>query len=710
MSATAIEPLSLSAGLVRVGRESGIPVERLEAENHLREAQAAWSGEPSNRWDKWFREAAACVSLSSRVADLTLREAIELAENGLIVVGGYDPVGGVTILLDGNASSATFAVGELKEKQTLSHAKLAERLADNTDSEGHLRWVVIDHPELSDVDGARQLGMKPTRRLFRLLRPEWNDIWIILVFAFVAGVLSLATPIAVEALVNTVAFGRLLQPVVILAALLFGFLAFAGGMRAVQIYVVEFIQRRLFARVAADLAFRLPRIEANAVGTAYAPELANRFLDVVTLQKVTAQLLTDGINIVLATIVGMTVLAFYHPWLLGFDVLLLILVISGLSVLGRGAIPSAIKESKLKYGLTAWFEDVMRCPNGFKSRGAAEFASDHASGITSQYLAHRQTHFRVLYGQILFVIGLQAVAGTILLGGGGWLVIQGQLSLGQLVAAELIVATILSSLAKLGKHLEGFYDAVAAVDKLGVLFDLPVERLDGVLSLPEGDAVRVRLNGVRHQHGGDALKSGLDAAIEPGEKVALLGSAGSGKSTLLSILYGGEPTSAGHVEIEHTDPRDLRPDVLRDHVSLAGDPELFSGTIADNVHMNRTGVTTKDVRTSLFAVGILDTILQLPEGLDTPINGSGGVLSRSHQHLLMLARALAGQPRLLLIDGLLDALSDECFETVRESLMDPSLSLTAIIATGRRDVAKAFDRVISLDSQSSATGSNGGDQ
>ncbi|MEO0530219.1 MAG: ATP-binding cassette domain-containing protein [Planctomycetota bacterium] len=708
MPATAIEPMSLPAGLVRMGRENGVTVERLQAESHIQEAQSAWPGDTENRWDKWLREAAACVSLSSRIADLTVPDAVELAQNGLIVVGGYDRMSGLTMLLDGDGSSVTVAVGELKETQTLSQSELAERLSTTADAEGRIRWVVIDHPELTNVNVARESGIRPTRRLFQLLRPEWSDIWIILVFAFVAGVLSLTTPIAVEALVNTVAFGRLLQPVVILAALLFGFLAFAAAMRAVQIYVVEFIQRRLFARVAADLAFRLPRMEAEGAGAAYAPELANRFLDVVTLQKVTAQLLTDGINIVLATIVGMTVLAFYHPWLLGFDILLLILVVAGLTTLGRGAIPAAIKESKLKYSLTAWFEDVMRCPNGFKASGAAEFASDRASGLTTQYLAYRQSHFRVLYRQILFVLGLQAVAGTVLLGGGGWLVIQGQLSLGQLVAAELIVATILSSIAKLGKHLEGFYDAVAAVDKLGILFDLPVERLDGVLNLPMGDAVRVRLNGVKHARGGSALKSGLDASIDPGEKVALLGSSGSGKTTLLGILYGGEQPSAGHVEIEHTDPRDLRPDVLRDHVGFAGEPELFQGSIAENVHLNRTGVSTKDARTALFAVGILDKVLQLPDGLDTAVNASGGVLSRSQQYLLMLARALAGNPRLLLIDGTLDSLSDECLHTVREALADESLNATVIVATGRRDVAKLFDRTISLDSQSSAAGSNGG--
>ena len=204
------------------------------------------------------------------------------------------------------------------------------------------------------------------------MRPEWSDIWMILVFAFFAGVLNLATPIAVEALVNTVAFGRLLQPVLILAVLLFGFLAFAAVMQGVQTYVAEVIQRRLFARVAADFAYRFPRVASSSLDGKYGPELANRFLDVVTLQKVVASLLLDGVSIVLATLVGMTVLAFYHPWLLGFDVLLLIMIVAGLMVLGRGAVSSGIEK---RASTTSARRAAAREPSGSRARRPARDSS-----------------------------------------------------------------------------------------------------------------------------------------------------------------------------------------------------------------------------------------------------------------------------------------------------------------------------------------------
>lgn len=697
MTQTATDTLPLAAALVRLGRERSVTVERLRTEQLIRDAQSAWPGEPAAIWDKWLREAAESVGLRCRVADLSVSEAALLASSGALLVGGYHGEAAVTTLLDASGGSVDVATDELDGSRRVRVEVLAAEIAEAQDDATIARWLVVDHPQLSHAEEAHSLSHKPVRRYFKLLRPEKSDMGIILVFAFFAGVLSLATPIAVEALVDTVAFGQLLQPVVILAALLFGFLAFAGLMQAIQTYIVEIIQRRLFARVAADLAFRLPRIAGGGVGTAYGPELINRFLDVATLQKVTAKLLTDGIGIVLATIVGMTVLAFYSPWLLGFDVLLLIVVISGLSILGRGAIPAAIKESKLKYGLTAWFEDIMRCQHGFKSSGGAAFANDRASVLTSKYLDYRKQHFGVFFRQIIFVLVLQAVAGTILLGVGGWLVIQGQLTLGQLVAAELIVATILGSLAKLGKHLESFYDVVAAVDKLGVLFDLPVERMDGVLTMPPGDGARVHLRGVKHPQGGPKLTSGFDAEIEAGERVAFLGGGGTGKSTLLRILYGVDQPSSGHVEIEHTDPRDLRPDVLRNQVAIAGELELFDGTIADNIHFHRAGVSTGDVRNALFAVGLLDRVLQLPKGFDTPINGAGGPLSRSRQSLLMLARAIAGNPRLLLIDGLLDGLPDDELHNALDSLLDTDRNWTLLVATGRADVAKRLDRTISLN-------------
>ena len=683
--------LSRLAGvLVRMSRECESPVEHLQAEQLVRAACEAWPGEEAENWSRWLAESCRCLNLRAREVELDIDQARKLAEDGAAVVGLWRKELGPIVLIGGNE----VAEGELDASQYMSNKDLEAAAAK---SKASSQWLVVEHAERFDVTQSPRLANRPVMRLAQMLRPEWNDIWLVLVFAFFAGLLSLSTPIAVEALVNTVAFGRLVQPVFILATLLFGFLAFAGAMQAMQTYVAEVVQRRLFARVSADLAYRLPQIDLQRLGGAYAPELTNRFLDVVTLQKVVAQLLLDGINIILATLVGMTVLAFYHPWLLGFDVLLLGMVIGGLLILGRGAVRTGIDESKYKYKITSWFEDLTRCRTAFKPEGGADFAADRANLLATGYLRHRKSHFTVLFRQILFVLGLQAVAGTVLLGGGGWLVIQGQLSLGQLVAAELIVSIILASMAKVGKHLEGFYDLVAAVDKLGILFDLPVERHDGLMSLnPEEAGLAISLKGLRIKGARGIASQGLILEVRPGERVALFGSSNSGKSAICNLLYGSAKPDQGRVTISGLAPTDFRPDVLRGSVSLAAEPEIFEGTLAENVHLRRKNVGTKECLAALEAVGILDECLHLPQGLDTQLTPAATPLSGGQQRLLMLARAIAADPKLLLIDGTLDALPDEDLACVLDELLDPGRAWTVLLTTGRRDLAEQMGRVIEL--------------
>ena len=691
MSAQIMDPITtLAAALVRIGRECDAPVEHLRAEKLLREASRAWPGDESKNWRKWLLEACRCLNLHAREAELGYEDAIHLAEDGAAVVGLWRPGIGPLVLIDKDK----IAEGEIDDSFGLSPEEVRNVSAE---SPSPRQWLVVEHAEQIDATNNPRLSHRPVLRLIRLLSPEWRDIWIILVFAFFAGLLSLSTPIAVESLVNTVAFGRLLQPVFVLASLLFGFLLFAGLMQAMQTYVAEVIQRRLFARISSDLAHRLPCLDTSRLDGKYAPELTNRFLDVVTLQKVVAQLLLDGVNIVLATLVGMTVLAFYHPWLLGFDVILLGLVIGGLYVLGRGAIRTGIDESKYKYRITAWFEDLTRCSNAFKSAGGAEFAADRANMLAANYLGRRSSHFSVLLRQILFVLGLQAVAGTVLLGGGGWLVIQGQLTLGQLVAAELIVSIILASMAKIGKHLEGFYDLIAAVDKLSVLFDLPLERRDGLMVLDSDErGLEVSLKDIRRADVNGQISKGLSVDIHPGERLAIVGGAKSGKSYICNLLYGVDKPKSGTISVASVAPTDLRPDVLRNEVALTSEPEIFEGTIADNVHIGRRAIGTKECRDALEAVGLLDDCLALPNGLDTPLTPAATPLSNGQQRLLMLARAIAGRPKLLVIDGTVDGLPDEQLEDALAAILDPQQNWTVLLATGRRDIGEQVQRSVEL--------------
>ena len=668
--------------------ESGQPADRVRIRRALEEASDAWPPGAEDRWWKWLVEAGRSLGLKCKIVDCTFDQLVEVAREGARLITRVGEERRWKAITGGRGRKLR-VLRPLRDQQRVSvTARRLRGMLEVPNRDAMARCLVIE-PSLTGAEQPHleQGGRTPLGRLTALLKPEASDLWIILIFALVTGLLALATPLAVETLVNTVAFGRLLQPVVILALMLLAFLSFSAALRALQTYVVEIIQRRLFARVAADLAYRLPRTEVESLDHQNGRELVNRFFDVVTVQKVSAQLLLDGISLVLGALIGMAVLAFYHPWLLGFDIVLLALIVFVTLVLGRGAVSTSVKESKSKYQMAAWLEDLVGCPVAFRHNGAPEFALDRADRLTYEYLTARKKHFRVLMRQIIFALSLQAVASTVLLGLGGWLVITGQLTLGQLVAAELIVTVIVGSFAKLGKHLESYYDLLASVDKLGVLFDLPMERQDGLLTLPGRGPAYVRLNHVCYNSTtGQSVLNNVHLEINAGERVILTGPSGSGKSHLLDLMYGSRLPSDGHITIEAIAPRDLRPDALRRNVALVREVEIFTGTVLENVHLERPNVSTHDVREALDQVGLLDAILHLPDGLDTMLVDRGYPLTANQTRKLMLARAIVSRPRLLLIDGILDALPDNEIQSLLTLLTEEEQPWTLVMVSGRDSI------------------------
>lgn len=539
------------------------------------------------------------------------------------------------------------------------------------------------------------LGPTPFRRLLGLLKPDRRDITIVILFAIGVGVLNLATPIAVQSLVNFVAFGGLMQPLVVIGVLLFAFLALAGAIRAFKTWVVDVLQRRIFVRVVGDLAYRLPRVRIDAFDDRSGPELVNRFFDVLTVQKASQTILLDGVGLALQALIGLIILAFYHPFLLAFDVVLILCIVFILFVLGRGAVKTAIKESKAKYAVAASLEEIALNPMLFKQAGGADFAWFRADSLAAEYVRARRKHFSILLRQIIGAVTLQALAATALLTIGGFLVIDGQLTLGQLVAAELIVSAVLASLAKFGKQLEGIYDLLAGVDKLGQLIDLPLERGDGEDVRSNGDAAGLTIKGVHFSYaGGKKVFDDFNLSVGPRQRVVITGEHGSGKSTLTDLLCGARTPAAGRLELDGVDFRELSLDALRRQVVVVKGLEIVDGSIADNVRLERTDITNEDIRAALHAVGLMNAVRLLPKGLDTQLNTAGRPLSYGQARRLMVARALAARPRLIVLDDVLDELDAASRELIIKSVMGPERKWT-VIATehGERPIDDVDVRV-----------------
>lgn len=536
----------------------------------------------------------------------------------------------------------------------------------------------------------------PARRLRELLAPERADIWVIVLFGTAVGLLSLSVPIATQALVNTAAFGTLLQPLLVLALIVFVVLCASGLLQGIQAVVTERLQRRLFARIAIDLAFRLPRARWASDVERPGPELVNRFLDVVTIQKSVTFLLLHGGALTLQAGIGVVLLALYHPYLLAFDVLLIAMIVFVTIGLGRGAVRTSVAESHAKYAVLAWLEELVRAPLAFRRAGAPELAMSRADDATVGYLDARAEHFRVLFRQIVGTLAVQALASGLLLILGGWLVAKRQLTLGQLVAAELIVTPLLYRFARFGKYFEAFYDLLAAVDKVGMLFDVPIER-EGGTSLPGAGPVPVRLRKVSFAHHPRVpLLDDVELELEAGSKTAVVALAGAGKSSFADIVTGIRTPDKGSVEIGGVDVRELSPDALREAVELVRDAQLFEGTIDENVRLGQAGIGAGDARAMLESMGLLDELLLLPDGLGTRLTTFHAPLSESQALRLVLVRALLGRPRLLVLDDALGALAAPALDRVLDVLLRPDAPFTLLVFTNRPEAARRCERVLRL--------------
>ncbi len=614
-----------------------------------------------------------------------------------------------TLMMSRGALARRLGLSSIKEEIEIGivHAKLMQEHASihneiESEREAHM-YSAVTHKHDTHDDHHAHHHMPPLRRLLKLLRPERREILLLLVFAFFSGLLYLTLPLVVDAIVTNIAFGNqskpYIQALVVISQLLTACLLLQALIIGFQYYVAELIQRRIFVRIAGDLSHRLPRVVAKAFDQVHAPELVNRFLDSVTVQKNTAFFLLEGINLVASTIIGLLLLALYHPMLMIFVAVLIVLIIGFTWPLGRSAVDSAINESRCKYDLVGWFEQIAAFPNMFKGRGGYLLAHQRTDILATQYVHARRAHFRIVLRQISALLFISVLASVALLILGVELVISQQLTLGQLVASELIMSSIVASLIKLGKKLETWYDTMAAIDKIGHLLDLDIESEGGekTTSLENTSGMKLAVEKVSFgYHAGHSIFHDLTFTLEPGTRACILGCQGSGVSSFLNLCFALREPSSGHISFDGLDLRAWNLESLRNSMELLRRDEFVVGTVADNLRLGRQEITTDEIHAALATVGMLDDCMHHPDGVDLMLQVGGTPFSTSQRCSLLIARAIVQKPRLLLIDELFDGLDDASFHRLTKVVFDRSRPWTVIVATRMPELRNLCDQAIEL--------------
>jgi len=537
---------------------------------------------------------------------------------------------------------------------------------------------------------------QPFSRVTKLIELEKSDIYIIIFLTLGAGFLALATPIAVQTLVNIVTMGGVIQPLILVSFMLFILLVFSGGLNLLETYVVELMQRRVFVRATLQSAAKAQAMQVSVRDSENTVELMNRFFDVSTVQKTTYQLLTKGLAAVLQAIVGSIVLMFYSFYFGLAAFFLLFMAWITVKVVGRLAVQTAISESYAKYDTAAWLESIGRNLTMFKFGNSQAHAMQRADALANNYLDRRKKHFSTLFKQNILATLTYATAATLMLGLGGWLVMQGQINLGQFIAAELITFTVLAAFVRFVAQLEYLYDLTAGLDKLAMLHELPSEREGGhVIQSTQAysvEANQLSLPAVQRQRI-------VNLHLESGQSLAILVDSENAKSSLAELLVGLRSPLSGVVKINNMDIRQLDLSAMRQHVAYIQHIETLEESIITNLTLQHPETSLQEVQYILSQLGLIEAINALPNGLETLLLPSGAPLTNMQSRILMVARAILMEPRLIVVDGLLDGLHGDELDRVCKSLAASTDGWSLIVVTSLPSIAKRFNEIYELDKE-----------
>ena len=537
-------------------------------------------------------------------------------------------------------------------------------------------------------------------RVMQLLSRDKRDIVILLAYAALAGVFALTLPLTVGAIVQLVQGGLILQPVVILIGyVVVGTLA-SGWLQVLQLGVVERIQQRVFARLALEYTFRVPRIRYETAMQEDLPETMNRLFEAVNIQKSLSKFLLDTSTALLTVLAGLLLLTFYHPYFTFFGVLLVAVLGGILWYWGPRGLETSLMESKYKYRAVHWLEEQARAFHAFKFAGRSPLGVQRMDEILTGYLSYRNKHFKVLMQQTVAVVLFRTiiVAGFLVLG--SQLVIARQISLGQFVAAEFIIVTVLAGVEKLILSMSTIYDLLTSAEKAGHVSDLPLDPAGGHALAPSTAGMALTLRNVEYRYhpGARTTLQQIDVTIPAGARVGITGYEGAGRTTLLKLLAGLLGEYDGTVLFDGQPLRLLDRTVLREQIGqYMSATDLFDGTIAENISVGRLGVDHAAVLRAIEEVGLTRTVEDMPMGLETAVTHGGRRMAHDTAIKLLFAQAIAGTPRLLVIDDLFQNLPADDRRQLIALLTDRQRPWTVIVVSHDPALLATLDRVLVLE-------------
>jgi putative ABC transport system ATP-binding protein len=528
--------------------------------------------------------------------------------------------------------------------------------------------------------------------LKRILLEDKIILITMMIYGVAISILSLAAPISVQLLINSVSFTAMLQPILVLGGILLTMVTIYGVLNILQFFISEIFQRRFFARMSCEVGMSLLNSEHKAFEESNRTELVNRFFETITIQKTIPKLFSKTFTVILQSFAGLFLIACYHPFFLIFSLGIPLAIFFIWKIFAPKAIKHSFLESRRKYDLVGWLEDIARNHILFKSKQGRDYAKFKIDCLTGLYLSERKFHFKGLFCQVILLFVLYAISTTLLLVLGGWLVLKNQLTLGQLVASELVISAIVYNISGLGRDFESFYDLITSTEKLSQFQNIPHEISSGK-NLP-AQIEEIKFENVLYRYLDHEYRFNFEFIVNNNYLVVTNGY--STKKIISELILGFRSAISGRVTINNEDINNFDKYDLRSRVEVIDNSPLIEGTIREYLTFNNNNISDNYLMMILETVGISELVLKSKDKLDLRIIPSGWPLSESEKILLKVARSLIHQPQVIIADEVLDMLETKMREQILYYLTKENQAIF-IYFSHRYDNTEKFDKEIFVE-------------
>jgi len=537
------------------------------------------------------------------------------------------------------------------------------------------------------------------QRLISMLKLDKRDVLQTFYYAIFGGFVNLSLPLGIQAIINLIQGAQISTSWIILVILVTGGVAFAGLLQLMQIRIIENVQQKIFTRASFEFTYRFPKIKMSELRDYYPPELANRFFDTLNVQKGLSKILLDVPASLLQIIFGLLLLSFYHPFFIIYGILLLLLIYVVFKFTIQKGMDTSLDESKQKYKVAHWIQEVARSLISFKLSGKTSLAVDKNDVLVADYLKARESHFRILVIQFIQMVGFKVLVTGGLLLIGGLLVLNQEMNIGQFVAAEIIILLVINSVEKLIRSLETFYDLLTSLEKLGQVVDKELENQKGEFPLSEAEDLQVELESVSFGvNEKENILENISLKIAPRSSQLIVGSNGSGKSTLLRLIAGILDPNEGDIYVNNSSLRGINPNHYRSFIGQSLIEETpFEGTILENITFGNTSIPQKDLQWAIESVGLQPFVKKQAKGLNTIIYPEGKQIPNTVAKKIVLARSIVHKPKLLLLKDPLNQFDEIDALRIMNFLIDENNPWALVVVSQDQKWIGRCKKIITMD-------------